>query len=177
MPEINCEHELKIIAGVRFPVTCTLNTRTTDRETVSKEAIMITSTIGRNMVTADDFFTGFFAALAARGWRTVARRGQLFDQALAEAFADMSRAAAERDIDLGFRIRLNPIHGDSVAVRDGIANAVRRDLVSLDNPVYQMIRLKMSRDEGNRLLSDLRGGEEFYRQLVDKFLDHYENCS
>jgi hypothetical protein len=129
----------------------------------------------RNRISADDFFTGFFAALAIKRCKTVSRRGQEFDRALAETFTEFQERAAQMDIDLGFRIRLNPIHGDSVAVRDGIAVAARRDLVSLDNPIYQNIRLKLSEEEGHKLLANLPGGEQLFPDLIKSFLDRYEN--
>jgi hypothetical protein len=129
----------------------------------------------RSRISADDFFTGFFAALAAKRCKTVSHRGQAFDRALAETFIEFQKRAAQMDIDLGFRIRLNPIHGDSVVVRDGIAGAARRDLVSLDNPIYQNIRLKLSEEEGHKLLANLPGGEELFPDLIESFLDHYEN--
>jgi hypothetical protein len=138
-----------------------------------KKKHMIATTFSR--ISADDFFTGFFAALAVKRCKTVSRRGLAFDRALAETFAEFQKRAAEKDIDLGFRIRLNPVHGDSVAVRDGIATAARRDLVSLDNPIYQNIRLKLSEDEGHELLARLPGGEPLFSGLAESFLDHYEN--
>lgn len=129
----------------------------------------------RNRISADDFFTGFFAELAIKHCKTVSRRGQEFDRALAETFTEFQKRAAQMDIDLGFRIRLDPIHGDSVAVRDGIAGAARRDLVSLDNPIYQNIRLKLSEEEGHKLLANLPGGEELFPDLIESFLDRYQN--
>jgi hypothetical protein len=129
----------------------------------------------RSRISADDFFTGFFAALAIKRCKTVSRRGEAFDRALAETFVEFQKRAAQMDIDLGFRIRLNPIHGDSVAVRDGIAGAARRDLVSLDNPIYQNIRLKLSEEEGYKLLANLPGGKELFPDLIESFLDRYEN--
>lgn len=129
----------------------------------------------RERISADDFFTGLFAALAIKHCKTVSRRGQAFDKALAEAFENFQKHAEKIDVDLGFRIRLDPIHGDSVAVRDGIAGAARRDLVSLDNPIYQTIRLKLSEAEGESLLASLPKGKELFCKLADVFLDCYEN--
>jgi hypothetical protein len=129
----------------------------------------------RNRISADDFFTGFFAALAIKRYKTVSRRGQEFDRAMAETFVEFQKRAAEMDFDLGFRIRLDPIHGDSVAVRDGIAGAARRDLVSLDNPIYQNMRLKLSEEEGHKLLANLPRREELFLNLVESFLNRYEN--
>jgi capsid protein len=128
----------------------------------------------RSRLSADDFFTGFFAALTMKRCKTVSRQGQTFDSALADTFDTFQKHAKELDIDLGFRIRLNPIHHDSVVVRDGIAGAARRDLVSLDNPIYQNIRLKLSEEEARKLLERLPGGQELFAGLVEQFFDVYE---
>jgi hypothetical protein len=125
-------------------------------------------------LTADDFFTGFFAALAVKKYETVARGGQSFDRALADAFENFRMLADGQKLRVGFRIRLHPIHGDSIAIRDGIAMAVRRDLISLDNPVYQTIRVKLSEEEGEEILQDIPGGKELFSRLVDGFLEQYQ---
>jgi hypothetical protein len=128
----------------------------------------------RPTITADDFFTGLFAALAVRHIPVVSRRGRRFDEALAKAFEGFRAQSEQQNIGVGFRIRLHPIHGDSVAVRDGIAMAVRRDLISLDNPVYQKIRLKLSSEEGAAILDQMSGEKELFQALADSFLQQYQ---
>jgi hypothetical protein len=133
-------------------------------------------TLTDDTLTADDFFTGFFASLAVKRYETVSRADQTFDRALAEAFNNFRETAEKEHIQVAFRIRLHPIHCDSIAVRDGIAMAVRRDLISLDNPVYQTIRVKLSKDEGDKILQELPGGENLFGQLVDTFLQYYRRA-
>jgi hypothetical protein len=131
-------------------------------------------TLTNDTITADDFFTGFFATLAAKNYETISRIGQNFDRALADAFDELRRLASENHLRLMFRIRLHPIHGDSISIRDGIAMAVRRDLISLDNPIYQTIRVKLSKDEANEILNNVPGGKTLFSRLVDVFLDKYQ---
>jgi hypothetical protein len=121
-------------------------------------------------ITADDFFTGLFAALALRGLTTLSLRDDAFDKAVARTFNKLQRMADEEGLNIRFRIRLHPLHGDSAIVRDSITNAVKRDLISLDNPVYQDIRLKLNPSEAEQYLSELPGGAPLFRQLVEEFL-------
>ncbi len=123
-----------------------------------------------NRITADDFFTGLFSALALRGLTTLSLRDDAFDKAVADTFNKLQRLAATEDLNVRFRIRLHPLHGDSAIVRDSITNAVKRDLISLDNPVYQDIRLKLNRSEAEQYLSELPGGAPLFEQLVEEFL-------
>lgn len=125
-------------------------------------------------LTADDFFTGFLAALARRGHPTLSLRKDRFDKAVAHAFDHLLSNASKNNLNLRFRIRLHPYHQDSQTLRDAITSAVQRDLISLDNPEYQDLRLKIAPDDADFYLKDLPGGEDLYLSLVDRFLDHYE---
>ena len=126
-------------------------------------------------MTADDFFTGLFAALAVRGSDFFSIRNERFDAALAETFANDLRPMADaEDIELDFRIRLHPIHGDSLTVRDGISNAAQRDLISLDNPEYQDIRLKLTPKDAEPILEQLPASRELFIRVADAFLLKYD---
>jgi hypothetical protein len=126
-------------------------------------------------VTIDDFFTGFLSALSAsKHLATIEKRGYIFDQALSEAFKLFLAEASLKSVFVCFRIKAHPVHGDSMQVEDGLANAARRDLISLDNPKYQRIRFKFSEEEGEKLLSDLPGGSEIYKKVAAEFLRVYD---
>ena len=125
-------------------------------------------------LTADDFFTGFLAALALRGRATLSLRKDRFDKAVAHTFSLLLSIASENNLNLRFRIRLHPYHQDSQTLRDAITSAVQRDLISLDNPEYQDLRLKIAPNDAEFYLRDLPGGQDLYLSLVDRFLDHYE---
>lgn len=125
-------------------------------------------------VTADDFFTGLFAALAIKGMNTISIRKDRLDKALLPVFERMRKDAASNDLDLRFRVRLHPVHGDSITVRNGIYNAAQRDLISLDNPEFQDIRLKLTSTDAEARLDDLAGGRQLYLELAELLLDQYQ---
>jgi hypothetical protein len=124
-------------------------------------------------LTADDFFTGLFSALALKDWSVISLRGDRFDAAVARVFSVLERIAKKDGYDLRFRVRLHPLHSDSSTVRDSVTSAVKRDLISLDNPVFQDIRLKMTKTEARGYLSTLPGGEVLFSGLADEFSQEF----
>ncbi len=126
-------------------------------------------------LTADQFFQGLFAALRVRGWPdTMSVRGDRLDQALGEVFRHLMVIAQARDLDVRFRVRPHPLHGDSPTVRNMIASAADGGIISLDNPEYQDVRLALSVDEANLFLARLPGGSELFAGLADEFEKSYE---
>jgi len=121
-------------------------------------------------LTADDFFTGLFASLKLRGVQTFSLRNDKFDSVLAFVFQKLTKLSSEKSIDVRFRIRLHPIHGDSATVRDSITNAAQRDLISLDNPEYQDMRIKIGKQDADKMLSTIPGGKELFDILSEEFL-------
>jgi hypothetical protein len=126
-------------------------------------------------LTADDFFTGLLAALAYRGRKVISIRNERFDAILADVFADLLSKASDEGLDVRFRIRPHFIHGDSVTVRDAVAAATQADLISLDNPEYQDIRFKIGRDDAEFFLERLPASKDFFLNLADSFLEHYDD--
>lgn len=127
-------------------------------------------------VTADDFFTGLFAALALKGSSVISARERRLDRALALTFEEFLGRAAGEKLDVQFRIRLHPFHQDSLTVRNEICHAAQRDLISLDNPEYQEIRLKLTKDDAEEILATFPS-RELFLTIADKFLDSYETVS
>lgn len=121
-------------------------------------------------VSEDDFFTGLFAALAARRLETVGHTDERFFQAVARAFARLQAEAEARHLDVRFRVRLHPIHRDSEVIREGLSRAARARLVSLDNPSFKSVRLCISPAEADHFLRRLPGGRELYEDLAESFV-------
>jgi len=127
----------------------------------------------RTSITLDDFMTGLLAGLAQRGIRVVSIRGPAFYRAVEKVFIKLDHLAEEKNLGLRFWITRNRVYGDSADVREGIAKAVQRDLISLDNPEYQDMRLKIGPEDAGDYLSTLPGGAKLYEQLAETFLDVY----
>ena len=127
-------------------------------------------------ITVDDFFTGLFAALTLkdREGASYSIRNERFDQAVELVFRYLCDHAEENGLDLRFRIRRHQLHQDSAIVRDAIYAAAGRDLVSLENPEYQDLRLKLSKNQASKLLdSRFREERNLFLHLADEFVGHY----
>lgn len=124
-------------------------------------------------VTMSDFFTGFIAGLAHEHVHMVTIDGAPFYQAVVDVFRKLESEADERRLRLRFWLTQDETHADSPDVRDGITGAVQRRLVSLDNPTYERMRLKITAEEANDYLDDVPGGRELYLELANAFKDEY----
>ena len=122
-------------------------------------------------LTVDDFMTGLLAALALSHRAVVPIDSERFDAAVEASFHKLEDLAPEYGLNIRFWIATHPLHGDSPVVRDAISGAVQRDLVSLDNPEYQHMRLKITADEALMLLQVVPGGRELFAQLVAVLLN------
>jgi len=106
-----------------------------------------------------DFFSGIFAVFVLKGYQTVLFN-KAFERGMAEMFRLLSGHEGE-EIELDFRIRLHPIHNDSEAVHRGVYSSMQRGIISLDAPENRIIRIKLTRDEANKILDSLPGGGLF----------------
>ncbi len=128
-------------------------------------------------LTADDFFTGLFAALVLKGYKTISIRDERFDKSVALVFDDLQGLAEREHLDLRFRIRVHPIHGDSATVRHSISDAVQSGIISLDNPEYQDIRLRLEPRVAETILDDIPGGRNLFDGLADQFVRRYDTVA
>jgi hypothetical protein len=127
----------------------------------------------RDDVSIDDFITGLIAGLAVNDVEAVNIRGAEFYTAVTKLFERLKSSPAAESLDLRFRIILDETYGDSAVVRDAISGAVQRDLVSLDNPEYLDMRLKVSRAEAEILLHALPGEDSLFEDLAAMLVDDY----
>jgi|SRR5579872_2413220 len=121
-----------------------------------------------------DFMTGILAALAIKKIPALSLRGNRLDQAFARLHKDIIQIAKETNLEVKFRIRLHPIHQDSTQLQQALYEAAQRDLVSLDNPEFQKIRLKITASEAPAYLKGLPGSQEMYEQLANRLIDYYQ---
>ncbi len=124
-------------------------------------------------LTSEDFLTGLLAELAQRKWETISIRGDRFDRASAAAYECLVTLAPEHDLDIRFQVVPDPRYGDSGTLRDAVARLAQWDLVSLDNPEYQDIRLKISTAFAETLFDQLHLDRAIYTKLADEFESVY----
>ena len=120
-----------------------------------------------------EFMTGILAALAMKRVSALSLRQSRLDQAFARLNEEMIRDAGEYGIDVRFRIRVHPVHQDSTVLHQALYEAAQRDLISLDNPEFQRIRLKIDSADAPGYLEGLPGTSGMYSQLADRLLQYY----
>lgn len=128
----------------------------------------------RRVITMDDFITGLIAALAGAGVENISMRDAQFIEAVAASYMTLAKAAPE-NVTVNFTVAVNDVYGDSPDIRQAITRAVQRDLVSLDNPHYQRMTLKIGRGFADQCLATLPGAPDLYRDAAKEFLTHYPN--
>jgi hypothetical protein len=131
----------------------------------------------RMKITAPDFFTAFFSALAlAPDRQPTYECGERFCEALETAYDSFAKSAEAEGYKPNFLIQVNPLHGDSSVIEEGIAAGIRRDLVSLDNPNFHKIRLIVPENEARENLQFAAGGAKLYEKLVADFVSHFSSA-
>lgn len=136
-------------------------------------AVPEASVVERDDVTIDDFITGLIAAFATRHVAAISIRSPEFYRAIATLYDKLEELASQKNLDLRFVVSLDPVYDDSPIVRDAISAAVQRDLVSLDNPEYQDMRLRVRPREAQLFLDRLPLHGSIFEDLADTFLALY----
>lgn len=121
-----------------------------------------------SVVLSQDFFAGIFAAFAASGV-TKFPVNDAFHQAMEAAFNLLLEKSGE--LDVRFRIRRHPIHGDSETVREGVFSAAASGMLVLEGPSFTTARLTMSEGFPEALLASLPGGRALYDELASAFFE------
>ncbi len=126
-------------------------------------------------LTLDQFMSGLLAGLALEGQRVLSIKGESFYGRVVNVFGVLEQRKAEYDVEPTFWLTQHPFYGDSPAVRQAISGAVKSNLVSLDNPEYQDMRLRITPSQARTLLKRIPGGVDLYRELAREFLESSGN--
>lgn len=120
-----------------------------------------------------DFMTGLFAALAQQNAPPLSLRENRFCRAVKDAFDHLEQEAEAYGVELRFYIEPHPIHGTDPDLDDELTEAAKRNLISLDNPEYQDIRLKIEAGDAPRYLKRVPGSPQMYLRLAEIVLAKY----
>lgn len=120
-----------------------------------------------------DVVTGLIAGLAQSGCQVLSLKSNRLDRAFVKLFADVKSEARKHKLRPRFRIAAHPQHGDSEDLQEELRSAAKRDLISIDNPEFLDVRIKIASDEAQLFLDDLPGTPDLYRRLAAKLLDYY----
>ena len=124
-------------------------------------------------MTEIDFFIGIFAALSSRDRKTLLFNDS-FERAMERVFRELTDYAKKKGVELRFRIRLHPFHGDSQTIYRGILTAAQMGIIALDSPGNRIIRIRLTKERANAILGHVTGGKLFI-EFTDRIIDIFSH--
>jgi hypothetical protein len=123
----------------------------------------------RTILTADQFVAGIISVLALKDQKRFVLRDTELDRKFERAF----EALAEKEDELGvvpnFTFFIDPLHGDSVSLRQTLLAAKEKELIALNNPTFQTFEIKVNDDRARRYLKKVPLSEKFLTDIVERY--------
>ncbi|MEJ8835590.1 hypothetical protein [Ramlibacter sp. AN1133] len=120
------------------------------------------------IITADQFVAGIISVLALRGRKHFVLKDTELDEKFERAFEALVAEEGSLEVTPNFTFISDPLHGDSVALRETLLAAKEKELIALNNPSFHTFDIKLSDQRANRYLQNLPLPAEFLNRIVDE---------
>lgn len=127
--------------------------------------------MSRHNIYPTDLITGIVASLAKSGARSFSIRTHDYDRAFCAAYEALEREAEALGLWVAFRVRLDPIHGNSETAQEAFYHAMASRLVTTDVPPSGRAKITITAEEAPAYLDRLPGGPALYARLARTFAD------
>jgi len=117
----------------------------------------------RNNLYLSDIVTGVFSSLALRDITRISAEHNLIDQSFEGLSALIEEEAKRNQLNVRFRIKTHPIHGDSPELQNELLCAMQRQLMTYESP--KTFRIKISPEEARGYLENVPGDKQMYERL------------
>lgn len=121
------------------------------------------------ILTADQFVAGLIAVLALKDRKHFVLKDSELDEKFEHAFDDLLTKEDEFGITTNFTFYTDPLHGDSVSLRETLLAAREKELISLNNPTFHTFEIKLDDRRAQRYLENLPLPRMFLNEVVDKY--------
>lgn len=132
---------------------------------VSKGNMM--ATMMKDILTADQFVASIISVLALNGQKRFVLRDTELDEKFERAYEELVEACETLNVTPNFTFYIDPMHGDSVALRETLLAAKEKDLIALNNPTFHTFDVKLSNERATRYLQSSPIPREFLNTLVE----------
>jgi len=122
-----------------------------------------------NLLTADQFVAGIISTLALKNHRNFEFKDTELDRMFEKAFGVLVERKDDLQVTPTFTFVSDPLHGDSIALRETLLAAKEKELISLNNPTFHTFSIKLDDDRARRYLSRLPLDNSFLSEIVDRF--------
>lgn len=121
-----------------------------------------------SILTADQFVAGVIATLALKDLKRFVLKDSELDEMFELAFGELVENEANFDVTPNFTFYTDPIHGDSVVLRETLLAAREKELIAVNNPTFHTFDIKLDLERARRYLERSPLPKEFFEQLVTK---------
>lgn len=119
------------------------------------------------LLTADQFVAGLISVLALRDRKHFVLKDSELDERFARAFEALLSKEEELGITPNFTFFVDPLHGDSVTLRETLLAAREKELIALNNPTFHTFDIKVDNARAQKYLDELPLPQAFLDSVVD----------
>jgi hypothetical protein len=120
------------------------------------------------IVTSDQFVAGIISVLALQDKRKFILTDAELDQKFEKAYVDLIECEEQLGITSNFSFYVDPLHGDSVCLRDTLLGAKENELIALNNPTFRTFDIKLDQRRAERYLQKSPMPRTFLEDIVAK---------
>jgi hypothetical protein len=126
------------------------------------------------ILTSDQFVAGIISILALEGRKHFVLTDTELDQRFEKAFEDLVAREEEFCVIPDFTFFVDPMHGDSVCLRDTLLAAKEKELIALNNPTFRTFDVKLDSKRAESYLSKIPLPRPFLEEIVAR---HFSKLS
>ncbi len=122
----------------------------------------------RGIVTSDEFVTGLLCQLALHEVKQLTLADTMTDGRFEAAYEDLLARSEELQVCPDFSLVTNPYHGDSSTLRETLYAIRERGVVSINNPSFKTIELKVTPSDAEHVLRRSLLPKRFFEDVVER---------
>lgn len=119
------------------------------------------------ILTADQFVAGVISILALRNHKHFVLKDSELDEKFAHAFEVLVSNEERLGVTPNFTFYVDPLHGDSVSLRETLLAAREKELIALNNPTFHTFDIKVDDARAQKYLAELPLPKDFLNDVVD----------
>lgn len=129
------------------------------------------------ILTADQFVAGLISALALKNKKHFVLKDSELDLKFEHAFEDLVGQETNFGVTTNFTFYTDPLHGDSVALRETLLAAREKELIAINNPTFHTFDIKLDDSRAQHYLDKLPALKTFFYDMVDRYFSDVSSCS
>jgi hypothetical protein len=120
------------------------------------------------LVTATEFVTDILCELSLREMGEIRLVDTMEDERFEQAYELLREKRSSLNIALDFSLTTNPYHGDSSTLREAIYGLRERGIVSINNPSFKTVEVKVDRADASYYLKKSSIPPDVISDIVDR---------